>query len=466
MILYKYILRAHIGPFLFSFLTLVFVFLLQFLIKQLDQLVGKGLSVWVILELITLSLAWIVVLAVPMSVFVATLMAFGSMASNSEVTAMKASGVSLYRMMAPVIVVALLVAFLLVEFNNNVLPDANHKVATLLRDIRRKKPTLTLQPGVFSQDIQGYSILVRKTFEDSNALEGVTLYDYTTPNLSVVITARRGAISFSPDYRKLVLNLQEGEIHRMDLSEENSYRRITFEKHRLIMNTKGFDFERSSENAFIRGDRELSAREMLQRTDSLRRQNEEARQRVEKWKSRHFKQFYADSIVAIPPHMPAPPLLTEQWYTSAITRSQTTRSSIRTEESRINYNARHINSYMVEVHKKYAIPAACLVFVLVGAPLGIMARRGGFGVAAALSFGFFLMYWASLIGGEKLADRGLISPFTGMWFANILIGVFGICLTVRMKRESMAIPWSRLSRWVPKHWRAPEPTEPVDEYPR
>ncbi|MEE9187541.1 MAG: LptF/LptG family permease, partial [Bacteroidota bacterium] len=347
MILYKHILRAHIGPFLFSFLTLVFVFLLQFLIKQLDQLVGKGLSVWVILELITLSLAWIVVLAVPMSVLVATLMAFGSMASNSEVTAMKASGVSLYRMMAPVIVVALLVAFLLVEFNNNVLPDANHKVATLLRDIRRKKPTLTLQPGVFSQDIQGYSILVRKTFEDSNDLEDVTLYDYTTPNLSVVITARRGAISFSPDYRKLVLNLQEGEIHRMDLSEENSYRRITFEKHRLVMNAKGFEFERSSENAFIRGDRELSAREMLQRTDSLRHQNEEARQRVEKWKSRHFKQFYADSIVAIPPHMPSPPPLTEQWYTSAIRRSQTTRSTIRTEESRINYNARHINSYMV-----------------------------------------------------------------------------------------------------------------------
>jgi len=464
MILYKHILRAHIGPFLFSFLTLIFVFLLQFMIKQLDQLVGKGLSAWVILELITLSLAWIVVLAVPMSVLVATLMAFGSMASNSEITAMKTSGMSLYRMMAPVMIVALLLALLLFEFNNNVLPDANHSVASLLRDIRRKKPTLTLLPGVFSQDIQGYSILVRKTFAESNDLEGVTLYDYTNPNLSVVITARRGAISFSPDFRKLAMDLWEGEIHQMDLSEENSYRRIMFEKHRLIMNAEGFEFERSPDNAFLRGDRELSAREMLERVDSLERRNDEARQRIETWKSSHFRQFYADSITATPPHMPSAPLFTEQLYTSAMTRSESAQSMIRSEESRISYNARQMNSYMVEVHKKYAIPAACLVFVLVGVPLGIMARRGGFGVAAALSFGFFLLYWASLIGGEKLADRGFISPFVGMWFANILIGALGIYLTVRMKRESMIIPWARLTRWVPKHWRVPEPAEPVDEY--
>ncbi len=401
-----------------------------------------------------------------MSVLVATLMAFGSMASSGEVTAMKATGMSLYRMMAPVMLVALVLALLLVEFNNDVLPDANHKIATLLRDIRRKKPTLTLLPGVFSQDVQGYSILVRKTFEESNDLEGVTLYDYTNPNFNVVITARRGAISFSADYRKIVMDLWDGEIHQMDLSEETSYRRIAFEKHRLLMDAEGFEFHRSPENAFMRGDRELSAGTMLGRVDSLRRLNDESHRRMETWKARHFKQFYADSIRGVPPHMPVAALLTREWYTSAMTRSQSTQSIIQTEESRIGYHERQINSYLVEVHKKYAIPVACLVFVLIGIPLGIMARRGGFGVAAALSFGFFLLYWASLIGGEKLADRGLIPPFVGMWGANILIGALGAYLTVRMKRESMIIPWAKFTRWIPKDWRAPEPAEPVDVYQR
>ena len=466
MILHKHILRTHIGPFLFSFFTLTFVFLLQFLIKQLDQLVGKGLGVWVIIQLVSLSLAWIVVLAVPMSVLVATLMAFGSLSSHGEITAMKASGVSLYRMMAPLMASAVVLAVLLVQFNNDVLQDANHKVASLLRDIHRKKPTLTLEPGVFSQDIQGYSILVRRTFEASNDLEGVTIFDYSNPNLSVVITAQRGTISFSQDYRKLIMDLWDGEIHRMELADPNSYRLSEFEKHRLTMNAEGFEFERSPDNAFARGDRELSAHAMRTRVDSLLRQNEEARQRIEAVRLNFFQQNFADSIHAIPPLMPSAPFLTAQAYAGAMRRGESIRTMLNVEESRISSNSRQINSYMVEVHKKYAIPASCLVFVLVGVPLGIMARRGGFGVAASLSFGFFLVYWASLIGGEKLADRGFISPFVGMWFANILIGSLGLYLTIRMKRESMVIPWSKFTRWVPRHWRAPEPMEPLGGHER
>ncbi len=118
-----------------------------------------------------------------------------------------------------------------------------------------------------------------------------------------------------------------------------------------------------------------------------------------------------------------------------------------------NYD-RQIDQYMVEIHKKYAIPMACLVFVLIGVPLGIMARRGGFGTAATLSLGFFVMYYACLIGGEKLADRGFLSPFTGMWSANIIIGLMGAYLTVRVARETVVIHWSILTRFVPRRWRA------------
>src|SRR5512135_770365 len=144
MYLYRYILRAHAGPFCFSLSTLMFIFLLQFVMKFIDQLVGKGLSMWVIIELIALSLAWMLVLAVPMSVLVATLMAFGDLSSRNEITAMKASGVSTYRMMLPVFCAAAVVGTLLVGFNNYVLPESNHRLRTLTIDIKRKKPTINL----------------------------------------------------------------------------------------------------------------------------------------------------------------------------------------------------------------------------------------------------------------------------------------------------------------------------------
>jgi lipopolysaccharide export system permease protein len=126
------------------------------------------------------------------------------------------------------------------------------------------------------------------------------------------------------------------------------------------------------------------------------------------------------------------------------------------EFSRATYYARRIHEYSVEIYKKYAIPFACIVFVLIGAPLGIMARRGTFGVAASLSLGFFLLYWACLIGGEKLADRGFVDPWFGMWSANIIIGIMGIYLTFRTARENLTINWSFLRKFIPKSWRTDE----------
>ena len=188
--------------------------------KFIDQLVGKGLSAWVIIELVGLNLAWMLVLAVPMSVLVAVLMAFGDLSSKNEITAMKASGSSLYRMMAPVLLAGICVGGLLVWFNNVVLPESNHRLKVLTGDVRRKRPTLALIDGVFSQEIQGYSILVRKVSQKSNDLQGITIYDFTNPAVNVTVTAERGRISFSPDFRKLIMDLEQGEIHQLDLAEE------------------------------------------------------------------------------------------------------------------------------------------------------------------------------------------------------------------------------------------------------
>lgn len=456
MLLYRHILRAHIGPFLFAFATLMFIFMLQFLMKYIDHLAGKGLGAWIIAQLIIYNLAWMVVLAVPMAILVATLMAFGNMSANNEITAMKASGVSFLRMTAPVVVASALIAYLLIEFNNKVLPDANHKAKVLGIDIQRKKRTLALEAGLFSQEIDGYSILVRKTFEHSNDLENVTIYDCTNPNESVIVTARQGSVHFSPDYRKMIMDLQDGEIHQMVASDMKEYRKIQFSRHRIMMNAEQFEFQRSAESAFSRGDRELSAQTMLKFVDSLKEVNHEIERSVATMMNKHVDNYLARN----PSNVPSPAAVVTPWGGNVIDRAlmeaRLLAGSIEAEVSRLEFNDKSIDRYTVEVHKKYAIPFACIVFVLVGAPLGVMARRGGFGVAAGLSLGFFLIYWACLIGGEKLADRDIMSPFIGMWMANIVLGAIGIYLTIRTLKETVVIDWTQLQRFVPKRFRGQE----------
>jgi len=450
MLTYRYLLRAHIGPFVFSLGTLMFLFLLQFVMKFIDQLIGKGLSAWIIIELIALSLAWMVVLAVPMAVLVATLMGFGELSSRNEITAMKASGMSIYTMLAPIIVAATVVALVLVWFNNYVLPEANHQAKTLMIDIRKKKPTLNLVPGLFSQDIGGYSILVRKTFEKTNDLEGITLYDYTNPNTNVVITAERGRISFSPDYRKIIMDLEQGEIHELDLQKMSSYRKLQFRTHRIVMNAEGFEFERSSEGTFSRGDRELSAQAMGAIVDSLHKAKKELEDQMQ-------KAIVDDMDHAIKGTVSTNPFLgfgSQQPGGAQVFKARSMAAYVTNELSRIEFIDKQTDQYLVEIYKKYSIPAACIVFVLIGVPLGIMSRRGGFGAAATLSLGFFLVYWAFLIGGEKLADRNIVSPFVGMWSADIVLGLLGIYLTVRIGKETVVINWSFLNHLLPKRWRS------------
>jgi lipopolysaccharide export system permease protein len=448
MIMYRHILKAHIAPFFGSFFVLMFLFVLQFIMKFMDQLIGKGLSGSVIIELMLMNLAWMVVLAVPMAVLIATLMAFGGLSASSEITAMKASGVSLYKMVLPVLLFAGALAYFMVIFNNRILPEANHRSKTLMMDIRRKKPTLTLVPGLFSQDMPGFSILVRKTFETSNDLEGVIIYNHTNPQKNTVITAKRGIISFTADYKRLIMDLFDGEIHELDNATLQNYRAITFTRQRLTTPAEGFDFERSGNNAFSRGDREMSVGEMRYTIDSLNRSITESTRRLEIYNASFVGKLLNGSVdTRSPSYGVWQPV---EQYTTVASQLMYLRTLIDAEYANKHYCEALVRENETEIQKKYSIPIACFIFVLVGAPLGVMARRGGFGVAASLSLGFFLLYWASLIGGEKLADREFIPPWFGMWMANIAIGSLGAVLTYRIAKENVEISFDRLLRFVPK----------------
>jgi lipopolysaccharide export system permease protein len=448
----RYILRSHIAPFLFGTFTVVFLFLFQFLYNHIDKLLGKGLSEWVIIQLIGLNMAWMIVLAVPLGVLFSTLMAFGSMASFHEITIMKASGASLIKMMAPVLIMALLLSGWLFWFNDRVLPEANHKAKTLMGDINRKKPTFAIEAGQFSTQLEGYTILAREVDSLSGILKGVTIYDNTQQKQNI-ISADTGIMKFNPDYTKIIVNLYSGEAHQFVPRTVADYKIVEFERYQVFIDAQGFAFERTSEKSTARGDREMSIEDMEQIVQRAKDKASEADERLDSLINDHYKHLVTNSKVSQLPEKP----LRQNKDTSRTAELQNIDRRLSFFRSRIYSDIfqkkdyeRRVMQYNVEIQKKYAIPFACFIFVFVGAPLGIRTKGGNFGISAAITLGFYIFYWACLIGGEKLADRSIISPFFSMWLGNIVVGIIGIILTLKVNNETITIFWKKWFKKTPK----------------
>jgi lipopolysaccharide export system permease protein len=435
--IWGYITREAMTPFVMALVVIMFVFLLQFLMRFIDKIVGKGLDLWTILQLIAFNLAWMVVLAVPMAVLVACVMAFGSLAASNELTALKAAGVSLGRMIFPVLVLGILIAAFDLQFNNNVLPDANHRAKDLMSDIQRKKPTLAIEPGRFTDDdeIPGYSILARRAVPNTSDLEDVTIYDHSQPSEIKVMTAEKAHLAFTSDFRNIILTLKQGEVHQTQAQAPADYRRGRFSTYIVQVPTSGYDFMRQGESE--RSDRELSANDLMRyvhnRDTVLHKQIAAMQQHVH---------TYAEDLTS-----PKPPTgqLQADLRTIMKTGFQSRLMTVQNDLLMIDQTDNDIDSYMVEVHKKYAIPVACIIFVLIGVPLGALAKRSGVGAGVGLSIGFFVLYWIFLIGGEKLADRAVITPFWGMWGGNILLALVGVYLTWRAAVEA---PPLKITQWT------------------
>lgn len=454
MIAHRYILKAHFIPFLFSTLTLMGIFLLQFLMKFADRLVGKGLDTWLLIKLVVFNLSWMLVLVIPMATLVSTLMAYGNFSQNNEITILKSSGVSLYKMMRAPFFASIVLAILLFLFNDQVLPDANHQARILMSDISQQKPTLSLEPGFFSQEVSNYAILVRSINENTNELSGVTIYDYTTPAKINVVTADRGKIYFTADQKNLIMDLWDGEIHESDVKDSGLYRKLVFDKHRIVMDGSQFSLHQSQGG--IRGERELGVDTMQAIVNNFQAEKKEY---VESLNKETKKYLLVDSTYASVYTDPTPVVKDKLVYLRVIDKLRAAKSIVTSKSRSIEWTEREIEKYDVEIHKKFAIPAACIIFILIGAPLGVMVKKGGFGVAASISLLFFLIYWAFLIGGEKLAERGFFSPFIGMWAANILLGILGIILTIKTNRETVTIKFTFLKKLIPKRMRFSQETD-------
>ena len=437
-IIHWYILRQHLVPLLLGFGVVTFILEMDALFDYLDLLVTRGVAPAVVFQLFALSLGFIVALSVPCAVLVAVLMTFGRLSQDNEITALRASGVNLATVMGGPLAAAGVLAAGLTLFNNHVLPEANHAVMNLLIDIGRMRPTVKMQEGVFITDFPGYSMLVQSVNGHTNEMKGITIYQMNPGGPPTLILARRGYLTYTPDGHTAVLELKDGEIHEIPADEGGPriYRRMVFKTHVIHISGAGAILERSVREA--RSDREMSAKQLI-----------EERKRV-------FGEYRGalDQHVA---HL-APYGLTERDLRSAVPESPSWSGRIGALLGRLGGRGRLLArverehpevhteleiwqmerraiqqraaGLSVEINKKFSLPAACVVFVLLGAPLGMRVRRAGPAVAF-VSVAFFLFYYLCLVGGEELADHLLLPAWLAMWLPNIVLGAWGLLATLR-----------------------------------
>ena len=447
-ILSKYIVKEHISPFIMALFVLLFVLLANFLLKSIDKFLGKGLDMFLLGEFIFLNLAWILALAVPMAVLVATLMAFGRLSSDNEITAMRSSGTGFLQLLLPAIGFGTVITLLMMVFNNFALPEMNHKARLLSSDLSRKRPDLEFEAGYFIDTLPENNILLGGRKDD--LFTDIIIFNKASDISQRTVTAREGTIETLED--GVLLNLTDGVIHELS-SRDDEYRQIFFDHYQVIIPVDNLSLNRRDSS--IRGDREMNYTMMQDKITSFHEKVENVRARVENRLSKealihiptystleeinlHLNRFQISVIDSL--NIAAP-----KKVDTFKRRMKNLKRGIQSDFSLINSYLRSINKYTVELHKKFSIPLASLVFILIGAPLGIMSRKGGFTVSMAFSLGFFIIYWAFLIAGEEFADRGSLSPALSMWLPNLILGFLGIFLCYRTSREQKFINFEILN---------------------
>ncbi|MBC8226190.1 MAG: YjgP/YjgQ family permease [Candidatus Marinimicrobia bacterium] len=436
----KYLIKQSFIPFVLSVGVITTVLFLQFLIRAIDRFLGKGLDVFTILEYLYLNLAWIIALSVPMSLLISSVMTYGRMSQENEITALKSAGVNLFSIIKPALWFGSIVGFLLCLFNNFILPDMNYNARLLARDIYQKKPELTIEPGYFVDMIPQYTMIVKEL--DGKEFKDIKIFSKNTSSEQTTIYAKSGSLESKGGI--ITVNLQDGEIHEIDLENYDHYRKIKFGTHQIIISIDDLLLNRTSESN--RTDREMKVPAMIEKIQQNKISIEQIKKRIETVKNDIG--IDTNSQMNLAGIMNQIEILKEDTSVEINeNRDYNNKTPVSNYEEKekirsLNNNARQFqneftlienyeknnNKFLVEIHKKFTLAVACILFTLVGAPLGILVRKGGITIASALSIAFFLIYYILLIWGEQLADRALLDPAIGSWMPNIVLFIVGIII--------------------------------------
>ncbi|MCW3070919.1 MAG: putative permease [Bacteroidetes bacterium] len=464
--LHKFILKSYVGPFVMTFFIAMFVFFMMFIFKYIDDFVGKGLGAGVLSELFFYFSLTTIPMALPLAILLSSLMTFGNMGEHFELSALKSSGLSLQRIMLPLIVMVFLLSASAFYFSNNILPYTNLKAGSLLYDVRESKPALLFKDGVFNNSIDGFSIRVGKKDEDGRTLHNVMIYDHRAmQGNNIVLSAQTGKMEETSDKNYLVLTLSDGVSYKEMADNEKDARthpliRDKFEERVIRFDLSEFKMSRTNEDLFKNNYQMLNLTQLQTTVDSLSN-------KIDKRKNDFGKQlkksYYMRSASYIDNPDPDVSDAENGKYFNAYskeeklniieTASNIARSAKAYSESVSNdYYADYYSllKYDIEWHRKFTLSIACLVLFFIGAPLGAIIRKGGLGMPVVISVLFFITFHILSITGEKLAKEGSMPTWEGMWMATLVLLPIGIFLTYKATADSNLFDATSYLDWFKK----------------
>lgn len=453
----KLIIKSFVGPLVLTFFIAQFVLVMQFLWKYVDDLVGKGLSTGILLELLLYASARLVPMALPLAILVASIMTLGSFGEHYELTAIKSSGVSLMRFLRALTLFVIGLGAFAFFFSNNLLPKANLKFGALLYDIRHQKPTVAIKPGIFYSGIDGFYIRAENKDDETNTLYGITVYDHTSgKGNDHVITATKGSMTQDEEATALTLRLENGKQYR-DLEpktpeSKGKYEMVStqFKSWEKKFDLSGFKLSRTDENFFKDLKQMLNLQQLYDEIDSIHAEENQLIAGFNNYLTPYFlfKKNGADTLVYkeeklmnvsgdIKTDLMSYDQRTRiQIMERAMNKARNIKNFADVTGKQLSYKKRDHTTHMIEVHRKFTLSVACLVLFFVGAPLGSIIRKGGLGWPLFYSVIFFIIYHVGGMIGEKMAENNVLSAFGGMWLATVVMLPIGIFLTLKATSDS------------------------------
>ncbi len=476
--LHGYIIKSFIGPWLASFFIGVFLLLMQFLWKYIDDLVGKGLEWHIIAELLFYASLTLVPLALPVSILLATIMTYGGLGEKYELFAMKSGGVSLIRIIYPLFILNLFISLGAFYFSNNLLPYTNLKMRTLLYSIQQQRPEVNLQSGIFTEPVDDFVIKVDRKLRRDNALESVIIYDHRNKSGNTnVTTSNYGNLKTSADEKILIFDLYDGyryeELESRKTSEKKTrtypHQKSFFKQKTVFIELDGLGLDRSDEELFKSGFEMLNNKQLILATDSL---HEKLRNRessisnniveynlfkAKDISSKENKTEYSEekNIINENDSVIEKKSITyiniDSLYNTlnesqknkvidfALNYGRSASTYIGAVKDEITGYKRWIARHDIEYHRKYVVAVACILFFLLGAPLGAIIRKGGFGIPVIVSVFIFLFYYIISITFEKMVRELVITPETGMWASSLILLPVTIYILNKATKDSISL---------------------------
>lgn len=452
-------LRSFVGPFIATFFISMFVLIMQAAWLYIDDLVGKGLGMSVILQFFYYTTLTLVPMGMPLAVLLASIMTFGGLGENYELTAMKAAGISLLRIMKPLIFLIIVLTISAFYFSNNVLPYANLKAKTLMLDIRKHSPELALKEGVFINDIDNYSILVEKIDKKTGMMYGMMIYNHTGIDRNYEVTiADSGVMEANADATIMQVELYNGYTYTeeaiKDPKKSTTFpaRTVKFDKQYFKIQMGGNEFERSDEDTYKDHYSMLNIKQLNKNIDSLtqkinvekmqksddlvshrylRNRNREAKQDSVLLAETQGKVLDIDSLyLAMDIREQVEVLKRAVGYANEVKMGQ---------DPQLKYDEDALRRHDIEWHRKFTLSFACFIFFFIGAPLGAIIRKGGLGMPVIVSIFLFIIYYVIWMMGERAAREGSLEPWQGMWLSSVILLPLGVFLTSTAINDSAVL---------------------------